>query len=60
MVWFGFFEAGFLCVAFVVLELTLKTRLASNKRSDCLCFLSVEIKGVHNLPAVVYTVELKV
>jgi hypothetical protein len=27
---FGFFETGFLCIALAVLELTLKTRLASN------------------------------
>jgi hypothetical protein len=45
---FGFvFEKGFLCVALVVLELALYSRLASNlQRSACLCLLSTDVKGV--------------
>jgi hypothetical protein len=38
---------GFLCIALVVLELTLQTRLASNSEiTACLCLRSTEIKGV--------------
>ena len=45
---FVFFETGFLCVALAVLELTLKTRLASNSDLPD----SAEIKGVsHRRPA---------
>ena len=29
-VWGGVFETGFLCIALAILELTLKTKLASN------------------------------
>ena len=47
-----FFESGFLCVALAVLELTLKTRLASNSDIHLLCLPSAGIKGVcHYLQA---------
>jgi hypothetical protein len=42
-------KTDFPYVALAVLELTLKTRLASHsQRSACLCLLSDEIKGVHH------------
>jgi hypothetical protein len=40
-----FFETGFLSVDLAVPELTLKTRLAT-QRSTCLCLLSARIKGM--------------
>jgi hypothetical protein len=36
------FETGFLFVNLTVLELALWSRLASNSRLTCLCFLSAE------------------
>lgn len=45
---FSFFQTAFLCVVSLdVLELTLQTRVALNSQKYvCLCFLSVEIKGM--------------
>jgi hypothetical protein len=41
------FETGSLCIALVILEITLKTKLVSNwQRSACLCLLSAGTKGV--------------
>jgi hypothetical protein len=42
-----FFKIGFLCASLDVLELDLKTRLASNSQTSArLCLLSSGIKGV--------------
>ena len=51
-VYLGFLGTGFLCVVLVLLELMLQTRLASNKRSACFCFLSARIKSIchYSLP----------
>ena len=53
LLFFFCFEAWFLRVTLVVLELILQTRLASNsQRSAWLCLLSAGIKGVrHHRPA---------
>jgi hypothetical protein len=50
---FCFLETGFLCVALAVLELTLKTRLASNSEIH----MRLPPKC---LPAVLYTVGTRV
>jgi hypothetical protein len=43
------FETGFLCVALIVLELALQTRLASNSQNfACLCIPSTGIKGMYH------------
>lgn len=42
----GFFESGFFCVPLTVLELVLKTGLASNSEIQLSLPLSVGIKGV--------------
>jgi hypothetical protein len=42
------FETRFFCVALMVLQVTLWTRLAlSSQRSACVCLLSADMKGVH-------------
>ena len=47
LIWFWFFETGFLCVVQAVLDLILQTRMALNsQRSNCLCFPAAGIKDV--------------
>jgi hypothetical protein len=42
------FETGLLCIALDVLELSVRTRVASNsQRSTSFCLLRAVIKGVH-------------
>lgn len=53
-----FFKTGFHYVALASLEITMKTRLASNSETICFCFLSGVIKGVYHHASLEFLMKL--